>query len=351
VLHARERGGAAVAEFPLHARVASLTWRAADAAASGASAASHAACLRTELLPAYLLHKIALLEKEEAASTSGGARADADADAGSDVADADDGGGADGDARSCPAAAAFLACVAPRGGAAAGALAAAPCTASARAVWPRAQRPWAHQLGFAPAAADVASAVPMPQRHGASVAVVLVRTVEKLCDTLAAAADGTLSAPALPLRPAAAAAALRALRPALLDLLHLAPPEAPTPLQPLPPQGQHPSSAAATSAAAAAAAPQFIHAPASCGAVLASLAAVAAPFSREYIAEALRDADAALASAHRDAGAAAPADVAGGALPWLERYLEAPPGSMLRAALVTAAQEAPLTVRGARACV
>jgi hypothetical protein len=329
VLHARERGGAVVAELPLLCRVAGLTWRAAKSAppaASGAAAAAHVACLRTELLPAYLLHKIALLEKEEAAAAAhsgGGGRASH----------------ADGDAFSSPAAAAFLACVAPCG---ARALAAAPCTAAARGAWPRAMRPWAAQLGIAAAAADVASADVAPH---ASVAVVLVRTVEKLCDTLAAAAAAggargaldAVSAPPPPLRPAAAAAALRALRPALLDLVQLAPPEAPQPLQPLP-QGQHPSASASASAAAA----QFVHAPASCGAVLASLAALAAPFSREYIAAVLRDADDAL---RVHAGGAPSADAPGGALPWLERYLEAPPGSMLRAALVTAAQEAPLAVR------
>jgi hypothetical protein len=179
--------------------------------------------------------------------------------------------------------------------------------------------------------------------------LIVVRCAEKLTDALAAAtaAGAAAAAPWRPerdapaparLRPDAARAALRGLRPALLDLLQLAPPEVSF------------AAGAGAGGGASSSPPQLQHAGAA-AALLAALGATSAPFSREYVAAVLRDADAALAASdghgdgHGGPGAVDPACRGAGALSWLERYLQAPPGSMLRAALVTAAQEAPLAVR------
>lgn len=282
-LHLRDRAAADVAELPAGARVAAVSWRAARAARRVAVGLRGA-----ELVTAYLLSKSALAD--------GGGGGDA---VGDDVAaEARDGWG------DWARNAAGL----PR----------EPAASAARAAWPRDTRPWA---ASAPPASPWAAEVPM--------AAVVVRTAEQLSDALTASDV----APACALRPGIARATLRALRPALLDLLQLAPPEA-SPLDEAMLQQQAHGYGDETAAAAAAAT-----------ALLAALSAAAAPFSREYIAAALADADVAL---RRSSGGASSededdaADAAAAGLCWLQRYLEAPPGSMMRAALVTAAQEAPL---------
>jgi len=262
----RDRAGADIAELPPLCRTAQLRWRVSDdnAPLSATGAAARAdCCARAELLPAYLLAKLACIAGDVA--TSGHTTMDA---------------------------------------------------APERAAW-----------------AAVAGA-PQPPPP----AMLAVRAAEALSRALSAAPHADDAAHRM--RPAAARAALLALRPALVDLVQLAPP-------------------AAESTAAMAVPGAVIGHAASMRADPASSAAVAAraaaPLSREAAASALAAADVALASAPvagpscasaLEADVAAEAEAAAaGALCWLERYLCAPAGSMMRAALVTAAQEAPLSVR------
>jgi hypothetical protein len=263
----RDRAGADIAELPPLCRTAQLRWRVSDdnAPLSATGAAARAdCCARAELLPAYLLAKLACIAGDVA--TSGHTTMDA---------------------------------------------------APERAAW-----------------AAVAGA-PQPPPP----AMLAVRAAEALSRALAAAPGADDAAHRM--RPAAARAALLALRPALVDLVQLAP-----------------SAAEATATMAAVPGAVIGHAalmradPASSAAVAAR---AAAPLSREAAASALAAADVALASAPvagpscasaLEADVAAEAEAAAaGALCWLERYLCAPAGSMMRAALVTAAQEAPLSVR------